>query len=196
MYLHIGSSNWLQAQSEDSVDKKKSLSTNTNSSDTASYGETEKIYGAVEYLNVSFSYPSRPDVLVLSDISLCVEPNQMIAFVGQSGSGKTTLMELLMRTYEPTSGKIFLNGRSICEFDKSAMRQQIGYVPQKITLFSDSILWNLCLGNGDVMFEEVVYACEMANAHEFISKMPNVINKFHINYSINFFGKHKNNRIS
>lgn len=128
----------------------------------------------VEYVNVSFSYPSRPDVLVLNDVSLHVECNQMIAFVGPSGSGKTTLLELLMRSYVPTFGKIFLNGCSITEYSKNLILQQIAYVPQEVILFSDTILWNLCLGNTNVPLDEVVSACRAANAHEFISKMPNV----------------------
>lgn len=133
--------------------------------------------GNIEFENVMFSYPSRPDVLVLNAFSLKLSKNTTTALVGSSGSGKSTVVSLIQRFYDTDSGKITLDGVDLTHLDMNWFRSQIGYVQQEPSLFGVSIRDNLTYGLSDadadkLTQEELESVCKDANAHEFISSWP------------------------
>lgn len=134
----------------------------------------ESMVGAVTLTNVSFSYPSRPDVPVLKNFTLSVPPNTTAALVGSSGAGKSTVVNLLQRFYDVDSGSIQIDGNDIRSLDLPWLRQHIGYVQQEPSLFGLTVRENICYGVTDreVSQEEVESVCQKANAHDFISKWP------------------------
>jgi subfamily B ATP-binding cassette protein MsbA len=124
-----------------------------------------------ELRNVSFRYDEALP-LALCEVSTNIPARKMVALVGPSGSGKTTLIHLLIRFYQPTSGEIFLDGEDINNFNLREYRNLFGVVLQEPFLFNLSILDNLLLAKPTATFEEVVSACELARAHEFILNLP------------------------
>lgn len=126
--------------------------------------------GDIEVKNLDFRYGTRR--LVLSDINLTIKKGQNIAFVGESGSGKTTLSKLLLHLYAPSKGEILINGNNIEDIQLETLREKIAYIPQETFLFSGSIFENLTLGIDDAAIEDVVTACKMALAHDFINELP------------------------
>ncbi|XP_072999407.1 ABC transporter B family member 26, chloroplastic [Typha latifolia] len=134
----------------------------------------EKLVGHIEFVNVSFSYPSRSMVTVLQQISLSVHPNEVVAIVGLSGSGKSTLVNLLLRLYEPTNGQILVDGIPLGELDVKWFRERIGFVGQEPRLFRMDVSSNIKYGSPrEVSHEEVEWAAKQAFAHEFILSLPN-----------------------
>jgi len=131
-----------------------------------------KVEGRVEYQDVVFAYPARPDAPVLSGVSLTLAPGEAVALVGHSGAGKSTLSHLLARFYDPSSGCIRLDGRDLRELDPSWLRRQVGVVSQEPLLFSSSIADNIRYGRTDATDAQVEAAARAANAHEFISRFP------------------------
>ncbi len=129
-----------------------------------------KLHGHVTFENVSFGYSQ--DSHVLSDINFAAKPDEVIALVGPSGAGKTTLVNLLPRFYDPTSGRILIDGQDLRSVTLRSLRQAIGTVPQETLLFSGTIDENIRYGNLDAPDEEVIAAARAANALEFIEKMP------------------------
>ena len=136
---------------------------------TATY---EKLKGKIELKNVRFTYPSRPDIEVLKNVSFKVENGGKIALVGQSGSGKSTIAQLLMKFYNISSGDILLDGKSINDYDLLGLRKQIGVVPQEVQLFGGTILENIQYGNPYASEAEVLEAAKKSNCWEFIQKFP------------------------
>ncbi|KAI3957312.1 hypothetical protein MKW98_003033 [Papaver atlanticum] len=134
--------------------------------------ELNSVSGHIELKNVEFSYPSRPDVKILSDISLNVQPGKTIALVGSSGSGKSTVVSLIERFYDPTSGQVLLDGHDIKTLKLKWLRQQIGLVSQEPALFATTIRENMLLGRSDASQVEIEEAARVANAHSFIIKLP------------------------
>ncbi|GLJ41488.1 hypothetical protein SUGI_0858610 [Cryptomeria japonica] len=134
--------------------------------------ETDKLEGIIEFKNVDFSYPSRPDVIVLQNINLLVPARKTLALVGGSGSGKSTIICLLERFYEPTQGQILVDGLDIKGLNTMWLRQQIGLVSQEPVLFSTSIKENILYGKEDANEEEVMAAAKASNAHDFITTSP------------------------
>jgi subfamily B ATP-binding cassette protein MsbA len=126
--------------------------------------------GRVEFENVNFSYiPGEP---VLRDVSLAVEPGEVVALVGSSGSGKSTLVDMIPGFYLPNSGRVLIDGHDIVDLNLSALRSNMGIVTQEVILFHDTVLHNIAYGMKDVPFEDVKAAARAANADEFISKLP------------------------
>ena len=128
--------------------------------------------GTVEFRNVSFSYPSRPDATVLSNVSLTIPEGSAVAVVGPSGSGKSTLAMLLCRLYNLASGSILIGGQDIQSMDATALRRSIGVVDQEPTLFATSIRENIRYGFETATDAQVESAAKEANAHDFIVSLP------------------------
>ncbi|MFB2833359.1 ABC transporter ATP-binding protein [Floridanema evergladense] len=126
--------------------------------------------GKIELSKVSFGYSS--DRLVLQNINLLVEPYQTVALVGRSGSGKSTLVKLLLRYFEPTQGRILIDGEEIRNLDVTAYRRRLAIVHQEVDIFNGTILDNLKYGNPNATFAEVEEACHIARVTEIIQEMP------------------------
>ncbi|PNT61308.1 ABC transporter B family member 15 [Brachypodium distachyon] len=133
----------------------------------------ESVRGRIEFKDVRFSYPSRPDTLVLNGINLTISEGATVGLVGGSGSGKSTVVALLQRFYSPDTGAVTLDGHDIGTLNVEWLRSQIGLVSQEPVLFATSIKENILFGNETASLKQVVDAAKMANAHEFITKLPN-----------------------
>lgn len=128
-----------------------------------------RLRGEVAFLGVNFRYPARTEVPVLHDITLAAQPGQRIALVGPSGAGKSTLTALLLRFYDPESGRLLLDGRDARDYPLAWLRGQMAIVPQDILLFGGTIAENIVLGAGA---GEVREAARLANADDFIATFP------------------------
>ncbi|KAF0388106.1 P-loop containing nucleoside triphosphate hydrolase protein [Gigaspora margarita] len=134
-----------------------------------------EIKGNIEFNDVSFSYPTRPDTYVLKNINLTIPAGKTTVLVGQSGSGKSTITQLIQRLYEPNEGIITLDERELRILNITWLRQQIGVVCQEPVLFDDTIYQNVAYGRPDywnVSIDEVIAACKTACIHEFIEELP------------------------
>jgi ABC-type multidrug transport system fused ATPase/permease subunit len=136
------------------------------------------VAGHIRFENVCFQYPSRPDALVLDQVSLEFKPNHVYAIVGPSGVGKSTLVSLLTRLYDPTSGSITIDGHSIADLDTRWLRTKIAVVEQTSYLFADTIANNIRYGSPGASDEEVVKAARDANADAYISSLPDGYSTF------------------
>ncbi|XP_050386563.1 ABC transporter B family member 26, chloroplastic-like isoform X1 [Argentina anserina] len=133
----------------------------------------QKVIGHIQFVNVSFHYPSREKIPILEDISISIQSNKVVAIVGLSGSGKSTLVNLLLRLYEPTNGQINIDGFPISELDIRWLRGKIGFVAQEPNLFHMSIKSNIQYGCcEDIELEDIKSAAKQAYAHKFISSLP------------------------
>lgn len=132
----------------------------------------DKIRGEIEFDHVKFTYPSRPDSLVLKDFSLKIEAGKTVALVGASGSGKSTAIALLQRFYDANDGVVKIDGHNIRSLQLKWMRGQMGLVSQEHALFGTSIKENIMFGKLDATMEEVTTAAMAANAHNFIRQLP------------------------
>lgn len=137
---------------------------------------TLSIQGDISFRHVGFSYPTRPDVPVLKDISLDVRSGQKIALVGQSGSGKSTIVQLLLRFYKAQTGTILIDGKNIEDFPLHELRREIGIVPQDVILFGGTIFENIQYGNPAASPEEIREAARLSNSLEFIESFPDKFN--------------------
>ena len=141
--------------------------------DTQEGGKTlEGIRGQVRLEEVHFAYPSRPDSPVLEDLTLTLNPGQVVALVGPSGGGKSTVAALLSRLYDPDEGRVFLDDHPYTGLDAYWLRKQVGVVSQEPILFATTIANNIRYGKEDATEEEVESAAVAANAHEFVSGFP------------------------
>lgn len=134
--------------------------------------QRRRLRGEVELRNVSFHYPSRPEIAVLSDISLQARPGEVTALVGPSGAGKSTLTALLFRFYVPEKGRLLIDGRDAHEFDLTELRSQMALVPQDVLLFGGTIAENIRYGKPGATLAEIQAAAKQANAAEFIDRFP------------------------
>ncbi|XP_036719701.1 phosphatidylcholine translocator ABCB4 isoform X6 [Balaenoptera musculus] len=132
----------------------------------------DNIKGNLEFKDVHFCYPARPDVKILKALNLKVDSGQMVALVGNSGCGKSTVVQLIQRLYDPTEGMITIDGQDIRMFNVRYLREIIGVVSQEPVLFSTTIAENIRYGRGNVTMDEIKKAVKEANAYEFIMKLP------------------------
>ncbi|MES2738734.1 MAG: ABC transporter ATP-binding protein [Verrucomicrobiota bacterium] len=128
--------------------------------------------GEIEMQDICFAYPTRPEAPVLREFSLQAKAGQRIALVGPSGSGKTTSISLLYRFYEPTSGRILVDGQPISGMALPTLRKNLALVPQEVLLFGGSIRENIAYGKPDATEAEIIEAAKKANAHLFVEKLP------------------------
>ncbi|CAH8543987.1 unnamed protein product [Dicrocoelium dendriticum] len=128
--------------------------------------------GNINFIGVSFSYPSRPDVPILVDFNLKLESGKTVALVGPSGSGKSTIVHMLQRFYDPLEGQILIEGVDIRSLALKDYRAQLGSVQQEPVLFEGTIADNIRMGKLDATQAEIEEAARLANAHEFILQQP------------------------
>ncbi|KAG0292687.1 Multidrug resistance protein 1 [Linnemannia gamsii] len=136
----------------------------------------ENLQGHIVVRNVNFAYPSRPNVPILKEMNIEVKPGQTVALVGHSGSGKSTIIGLVERFYDPSSGAITIDGIEIKDFNIRHLRDNIGLVSQEPVLFNASIKQNILYGvrkdQKQPTDADIENACRLANAHDYISKLP------------------------
>ncbi|MBS1811014.1 MAG: ABC transporter ATP-binding protein [Acidobacteria bacterium] len=128
------------------------------------------LQGRIEFDHVEFGY--NDEQTILKDVSFSIEPGQVAAFVGPTGTGKSTIISLIPRFYDPNSGRVLIDGKDIRRFKQRSLRQQISFVLQETLLFHAPIWQNIAYGKPDATREEIMRAAKLANAHEFIEKMP------------------------
>ncbi|KAK1789017.1 hypothetical protein P4O66_014965 [Electrophorus voltai] len=132
----------------------------------------ERVKGDLEFHNVKFSYPSRPDIKILDDLNLVVKSGETTAFVGPSGSGKSTVVQLIQRFYDPQQGMVTLDGHDIRSLNIQWLRSLIGIVEQEPVLFATTISENIRYSQPGVTMEEIIQASKEANAYNFIMALP------------------------
>ena len=142
-----------------------------------SEGITADNKGIVEFDHVTFQYPDG-ELPVIKDVSFTANKGETVAFIGSTGSGKSTLINLIPRFYDVTSGSIKIDGVDTRDYDLKALRQKIGFIPQKAFLFKGTIEENLKFGKPDATPEEIDQAIEVAQAKEFIQNKPNKLQEF------------------
>ena len=135
------------------------------------------IKGEVKYENVSFAFETSTKK-TLSNIDLHIKPGTFVGVAGQSGSGKSTLTKLLMRLYSPTNGRIMIDNHDIDKVELYSLRSQIGIVPQETFLFRGTVAENIAFDNSDISNAEIVNACQIACAHDFIMELPDGYSTF------------------
>ena len=134
-------------------------------------GITEtKTKGYIEFKNVTFAYPGHAESPVIRNVSFTASPGETVAFIGSTGSGKSTLIQLIPRFYDVSDGQILVDGEDVRKYRLSALRQKIGFIPQKALLFTGTIAENLRYGKEDATQEEMERAADIAQASEFISQ--------------------------
>jgi ATP-binding cassette subfamily B protein len=132
----------------------------------------EPVIGEIEFDLVDFEYPSRPDNLALSELDFKIEPGETVAFVGPSGAGKSTIFQLLLRFYDPKSGRVKIDGIDLKELSREKFRNNIAVVPQDPIIFAMSAIENIRFGRPNASDEDVFAAAKAASAHDFIKNLP------------------------
>ncbi|XP_068092086.1 ATP-dependent translocase ABCB1-like isoform X2 [Hyperolius riggenbachi] len=136
----------------------------------------DKLTGHIEFRNIFFSYPSRPDIQILTGLNLKVPAGKTMALVGMSGCGKSTTIQLLQRFYDPTEGEVMVDGQDIRTLNVKWLRDNIGVVSQEPVLFGTTIGENIRFGRDGVTEQDIEQAAREANAYDFISKLPERFN--------------------
>lgn len=131
-----------------------------------------RLDGNIEFEDVQFSYPTRPDVPVLKKVNISIQSGQKVAVVGQSGAGKSTIMQLLLQFHHLDGGKISIDGTNIYDYDLHSYRSNFAIVPQEVILFGGTIRENILYGKPDASEAEIIDAAKQANAWDFISTFP------------------------
>ena len=124
--------------------------------------------GKIEFIDVNFSFGKRK---ILENLTFTIEPGEKVALVGPTGAGKSTISKLLFRFYDPSSGKIYIDGQCIAEVTQNSLRSNIGVVPQDSILFKGTVQQNISLAKPDASFDEICTAANLADAHDFIQKL-------------------------
>ncbi|XP_045795089.1 ABC transporter B family member 15-like isoform X1 [Trifolium pratense] len=132
----------------------------------------QKVSGEVEFNNIEFAYPTRPETIILKNLCFKIPAGKTVALVGESGSGKSTLIALLQRFYDPIGGVILVDGVAINKLNIKWLRSIMGLVSQEPSLFATSIKENIIFGKEDATEDEIVEAARICNAHDFISLLP------------------------
>ncbi len=149
---------------------KEVLDTETKVCD-GTFSSDTKLKGEVEFKNVSFKYPDA-DEYVLKNISFKAKKGDTLALIGSTGSGKSTIVNLIMRFYDVTEGEILIDGKNIKEYKLETLYKKIGYVPQRAVMFNGSVKYNISYGDKKVSEKDMKNAARVAQASEFIDKMP------------------------
>jgi len=136
------------------------------------------VRGELEFEKISFFYPSRPNIAALDTLSLKVESGETIALVGPSGAGKSTIFQLLMRFFDPTSGRIMLDGKPISSLKREEFRKHLSIVTQDPVIFGTSAMENIRFGRPDASDKEVIEAAKAAAAHNFLEMLPDGYESF------------------
>lgn len=131
-----------------------------------------KVDGHIEFRDVCFCYPSRPEAKIFDKFCLDIPAGKIVALVGGSGSGKSTVISLIERFYEPLAGQILLDRNDIRELDLKWLRQQIGLVSQEPALFATSIRENILYGKDEATLDEITRAAKLSEAISFINNLP------------------------
>ena len=131
-----------------------------------------RVKGDLEFKNIQFTYPTRPDFQVLKNVSFNAKAGETIALVGSSGSGKSTLASLALRFYEPNSGQYTIDGKLSSEYELTELRDQMAIVPQDVLLFGGTIRENILYGKPSASNDDIIDASKQANAHDFIMSFP------------------------
>lgn len=150
------------------------LETNHIIQDLPGARRAPRFKGKIEFKNVDFGYD--PGRLVLRDVSFKVEPGQLAALVGPTGAGKSTIVGLIPRFYDPVSGAVKVDNEDVRRFTQKSLRQQMSFVLQETLLFHGTIWYNIAYGKPAAKRSEILRAAELANAHEFIEKLPDGYN--------------------
>ncbi|KAJ4872169.1 ABC transporter B family member 1 [Raphanus sativus] len=132
----------------------------------------DRLRGEVELKHIDFSYPSRPDIQVFRDLSLRARAGKTLALVGPSGCGKSSVISLIQRFYEPSSGRVLIDGKDIRKYNLKSIRKHIAIVPQEPCLFGTTIYENIAYGHECATEAEIIQAATLASAHKFISALP------------------------
>lgn len=133
---------------------------------------TQPLKGSIQFKTVHFSYPTRPDLEILKDVSFEVQAGKKLAIVGPSGTGKSTIASLILRFYDPNSGQIFYDGIPSSALPLTDIRNQVAVVPQDVLLFGGTIRENISYGNLNADADSIIEAAKRANAHQFIMNFP------------------------
>lgn len=149
------------------IDRNPTIDTEDRKGKALSY-----VRGEIEFKGIYFSYPSRPDTPVLQGLNMRVPAGKTVGLVGGSGSGKSTTIALLQRFYDPIEGEVFLDGYKIRKLQLKWLRSQMGLVNQEPVLFATSIKENILFGKEGASMDDVISAAKAANAHDFITKLP------------------------
>ena len=148
-------------------DKNEEINLAFSSNDTS-----KRVKGDLEFKNIQFTYPTRPDFEVLKNISFSAKAGETIALVGSSGSGKSTLASLALRFYEPNGGEYIIDGKKSTDYELTELRDQMAIVPQDVLLFGGTIKENILYGKPNASELEIIEAAKQANAYDFIMSFP------------------------
>jgi len=132
--------------------------------------EPESFTGAIDFEHVAFAY--NPEAPVLTDVDFSIAPGQFVGVVGVTGSGKSTIVSLIPRFYDPTAGRILIDGTDVRDYTLQGIRRQIGFVLQDTVLFPGTVRENIAYGRSDATEAEIIAGSKLSNAHEFIVRMP------------------------
>ena len=140
---------------------------------------------------MTFAYPGPSQTPVIRDISFTASPGETVAFIGSTGSGKSTLIQLIPRFYDVSQGHVLIDGSDVREYQLAALRQKIGYIPQKAVLFTGTIADNLRYGKEDATKEQMLRALDIAQATDFVLSLPNGLDTVVSEGGSNFSGGQK-----